>query len=263
MAAAIAIGLFTCAAAGILAALPLAPFGELGRFFFILNASLAFLLLCLAAPYRFSSQGVWSAASILALLAMVLVMAYVAALLALRGGRSSRGLLVTTAAVALATVAADGRAGAGAPGPSWAFGVNAVCASALLGSVIVGMLLGHWYLVRTRLDVSHLVVFARFFAAAVLGRAVLFAAGLIGAGAQSELGMGSYLRAAAIDRGFFFWQRILFGILGPGVFAFMVHETARMRSTQSATGILYIAVIFVMYGEFLARYLTVAGAGPM
>jgi hypothetical protein len=261
VAAAIAIGLFTCAAAGILVALPLAPFGELGRFFFILNAGLAFLLLCLAAPYRFSSQGVWSAASILALLAMVLVMAYIAALLALRGGRSSRGLLMTTAAVALVTVAADGRAGA--PGPSWAFGLNAVCASALLGSVIVGMLLGHWYLVRTRLDVSHLVVFARFFAAAVLGRAVLFAVGLIGAGAQSALGMESYLRTAAVDRGFFFWQRIIFGILGPAVFAFMVHETARIRSTQSATGILYIAVIFVMYGEFLARYLTAAGAGPM
>jgi len=43
----------------------------------------------------------------------------------------------------------------------------------------------------------------------------------------------------------------------------MVYETARIRSTQSATGILYIAVIFVVYGEFVARYLAVAGAGPM
>lgn len=263
MAAAIAIGLFTCAAAGILAALPLAPFGELGRFFFILNAGLAFLLLCLAAPYRIPAQGAWSAGSILALLAMALVIAYIAALLRLRGGRSSRGLLVTTAAVALLTVATDGVASAGAPGPVWAFGLNAICAAALLGSVIVGMLLGHWYLVRTRLDVSHLVVFARFFAAAVLGRAVLFAAGLIGTGARSDLGMGDFLRSTAVDRGFFFWQRVGFGILGPMAFAFMVHETARIRSTQSATGILYIAVIFVMYGEFLARYLTVAGAGPM
>jgi hypothetical protein len=263
VAAAIAIGLFTCAAAGILAALPLAPFGELGRFFFILNAGLAFLLFCLAAPYRIPAQGAWSAGSILAFLAMALVIAYIAALLRRRGGRSSRGLLLTTAAVALLTVATDGVASAGAPGPVWAFGLNAICAAALLGSVIVGMLLGHWYLVRTRLDVSHLVVFARFFAAAVLGRAVLFAAGLIGAGARSDLGMAAFLRSTAVDRGFFFWQRVGFGILGPLAFAFMVHETARIRSTQSATGILYIAVIFVMYGEFLARYLSVAGAGPM
>jgi hypothetical protein len=204
VAAAIAIGLFTCAAAGILAALPLAPFGELGRFFFILNSGLAFLLLCLAAPYRIPAQGAWSAGSILALLAMALVIAYIAALLRLRGGRSSRGLLMTTAAVALLSVATDGVALAGAPGPAWAFGLNAICAAALLGSVIVGMLLGHWYLVRTRLDVSHLVVFARFFAAAVLGRAVLFAAGLIGTGARSDLGMGGFLRSTAVDRGFFF-----------------------------------------------------------
>ena len=56
---------------------------------------------------------------------------------------------------------------------------------------------------------------------------------------------------------------VFFGILGPAAFAYMVRETARMRSTQSATGILYMAMIFVVYGEFLARYLTVAGAGPM
>lgn len=263
MSAAIAIGFCTSAAAGILAALLLAPFQELGRFFFILNAGLAFLFLCLSAPYRLSSQAAGSAGSILALLAMALVMAYLAALLILRRGRSSRGLLVTAAAVALVTAAADGRMAAGAPGPGWAFGLNAVGASALLGSVIVGMLLGHWYLLRTRLDVSHLVVFARFFAAAVIGRAVLFVVGLIGAASRSSSGMEMFLKTTAVDRGFFFWQRVLFGLLGPAAFAFMVHETARIRSTQSATGILYIAVIFVMYGEFLARYLAVAGAGPM
>ena len=72
-----------------------------------------------------------------------------------------------------------------------------------------------------------------------------------------------FLRLTAVDRGFFFWQRVFFGILGPAAFAYMVRETARLRSTQSATGILYMALIFVVYGEFLARYLTVAGAGPM
>lgn len=263
MSAAIAIGFFTSAAAGILAALLLAPFQALGRFFFILNAGLAFLFLCLAAPYRVSSQAGWSAGWILALLSMVLVIAYLAALLILRGDRSSRGLLVPAAAAALLAAAADGRLTAGASGPSWAFGLNAVCASMLLGSVIVGMLLGHWYLVRARLDISHLVVFARFFAAAVFGRAVLFVIGLIGAASLSASGMELFLKTTAVDRGFFFWQRVFFGLLGPAAFACMVHETARVRSTQSATGILYIAVVFVMYGEFLARYLAVAGAGPM
>lgn len=263
MSAGIAIGFFTSAAAGILAALLLAPFRELGRFFFVLNAALAFFLLCLTAPYRLSSPAATPAGRIIAGLAMALLLAYLAALLLLRGGRAWTGLLAVAAAAALFATAADGWRAAGRAGPGWLFGASAVGAAALLGSVVVGMLLGHWYLVRTRLDVSHLVTFARFFAIALAARTALLLAGLLGAGAASPGGLQRFLQETAVDRGFFFWQRVLFGIVGPAALAYMVHETARIRSTQSATGILYIAVIFVVYGEFLARYLAVAGAGPM
>ncbi len=263
MQAGIVIGFFTSAAAGILAALLLAPFRELGRFFFILNAGLAFLLLCLTAPYRVFSPGATTLGWALAGLPMALVIGYLSALVLLRRGRSWTGLLALAAAAAMAATATDGWLSAGERGPKWMFALNALCAAVLLGSVTVGMLLGHWYLVRTRLDVSHLSTFARFFGIAVVVRGALLLAALFGAGARSPLGLERFLRATAIDRGFFFWQRVFFGILGPAVFAYMVHETAHIRSTQSATGILYMAMIFVIYGEFLARYLTVAGAGPM
>jgi len=261
--AGIAIGFFTSAAAGILGALLLAPFRELGRFFFVLNAGLAFLLLCLAAPFRVSSPSAAPAGRILAAVAMALLIGYVSALLLLRRGRSWTGLLVPAAAAALLATAEDGWAAAGERGPKWMFSVAALCAAALLGSVTVGMLLGHWYLVRTRLDVSHLETFARFFAISLVARAAFFVAGLLWTGARSPLGLGRFLSEIAIDRGVFFWQRVFFGFLGPAAFAYMVHETARIRSTQSATGILYLGVIFVVYGEFLARYLALAGAGPM
>jgi len=259
----IAVGLFTSAAAGILAALLWAPFRELGRFFFVLNAGVSFVLLCLAAPYRLISPGATLAGRMLAALAMALLIGYLAALLLLRGGRSWRGLLCAAAAAALVATAVDGWLAAGERGPKWAFGINALCAAALLGSVTVGMLLGHWYLVRTRLDVSHLTTFSTLFGAALAARAALLLIGLAGMGALSPAGPLSYFRATAVDRGFFFWQRVLFGLLGPAAFAYMVRETTRLRSTQSATGILYMAMIFVIYGEFLARYLTLAGAGPM
>jgi len=263
VAAGIAIGFFTSAAAGILAALLMAPFRELGRFFFVLNAGVAFVLLCLAAPYRLSSPGATFVGRVLAGLAMILVSGYLAALLLLRRGRSWSGLLASAAATALVATATDGWLAAGEGGPKWIFGVNALCAAGLIGSVTVGMLLGHWYLVRTRLDVSHLSTFAGFFGIAIAARAALLLVGLVGAGARFPEGLEPFLRLTAVDRGFFFWQRVFFGILGPAAFAYMVRETARLRSTQSATGILYMAMIFVVYGEFLARYLTVAGAGPM
>jgi len=261
--AGIAIGFFTSAAAGILAALLLAPFREVGRFFFVLNAGLAFLFLCLAAPYRLSEPSMPPAGRILAALAMALVIGYLSALLLFRGGRSWTGLLVAAAVATLLATAQDGWLAAGERGSRWIFTIGALLAAALLGSVTVGMLLGHWYLVRTRLDVSHLTTFARFFAIALAARAALFVAGLFGDGARSPLGLKHFLRETAVDRGLFFWQRVFFGFLGPAAFAYMVCETARIRSTQSATGILYLAVIFVVYGEFLARYLALAGAGPM
>ncbi|MFQ5878339.1 MAG: hypothetical protein ACE5JH_11770 [Acidobacteriota bacterium] len=262
-ASAVATGLFTSAAAGILASLHLAPFGELRRLFFALNAGIALLFLCLALPFQGSPAAAGPTAVLIAsAAAAALVIAYVAALYLPRAG-SGKPLLGLAAAAALAATGLDGWGAAGRGSRGWLFGANALAAAALLGSVIVAMILGHWYLVRSRLSAGHLVRFARLVAGAIGVRAVLLGAGLLIYGAGSPLGPGGVLRDVAVERGFFFWQRVGFGLIGPAVLAYMIHETARIRSTQSATGILYLAVIFVLIGEFLARYLTVAGAGPI
>ncbi len=269
----IATGFFTSAAAGILGALLLAPFEDLRRFFFALNGGLAFGFLCLATPYRPGPLNLLSGeaaperlpeslGALAAALAIVLVIAYVGALY-LPGDRRGRSLLALATAAALLATTADGWQAARGGAIGWIFGANAVAAAALLGSVIVAMNLGHWYLVRWRLPVGHLVRFSLVMAAAIALRAAILVAGLWIAGARSPLGLGGFLENVAVDRAVFFWPRVGFGILGPAVFAYMVHETARIRSTQSATGILYIAVIFVIIGEFMARYLAVTGAGPM
>jgi hypothetical protein len=268
----IATGLFTSAAAGMLAALLLAPFQELRRLFFAVNAGLALGLLALGTAWRpalsfagvhgRAPDGAGDLAGAGALLAIGLTVAHIATLyLPARG--QGRGFLVAASLAALATTALDGwRAARGAAG-AWWFGASALAAAALLGSVIVAMILGHWYLVRWSLPAGHLVRYSLVMAWAVGLRAALLAAALLAFGAASPGGLRGHLAALAIERAVFFWPRIAFGIVGPAVFAYMVYETARIRSTQSATGILYIAVIFVLMGEFLARYLSVAGAGPM
>jgi len=275
-AASVATGFFTGAAAGILGAVLIAPREELGRFFSTLNAGLAAALLGLAAPLRpapfAAPPGPPSAASLLAGTALALALAFVVILYlpggrggrgVLPGGRRGRWVLVAATAAALIATALDGWAAAPQGAAAALFGANALAAAALLGSVIVAMNLGHWYLVRVRLSESHLVRFSLVMGGALAVRAVLLASGLLIFGADAPKGLRGFLSELAIDRGFFFWQRVFFGILGPAVFTYMVYETARIRSTQSATGILYIAVIFVLVGELLARFLTVAGAGPM
>jgi hypothetical protein len=42
----------------------------------------------------------------------------------------------------------------------------------------------------------------------------------------------------------------------------MVDRTARIRSTQSATGLLYVALVFVLFGELIASYLWAASGLP-
>ena len=49
--------------------------------------------------------------------------------------------------------------------------------------------------------------------------------------------------------------RWLLGLLGPTALGWMAWETARIRSTQSATGILYVVVIACFLGELTSLLL--------
>ena len=62
--------------------------------------------------------------------------------------------------------------------------------------------------------------------------------------------------------GIFFWQRVLFG-LAARLLSYLTWETAKIRSTQSATGILYVDFFTVVVGEVLAKYLLLATRVPV
>ena len=63
--------------------------------------------------------------------------------------------------------------------------------------------------------------------------------------------------------GIFFWQRVLFGLAGPALLSYLTWETAKIRSTQSATGILYVDLFTVVVGEILAKYILLATRVPV
>ena len=69
-------------------------------------------------------------------------------------------------------------------------------------------------------------------------------------------------RVAGVQEGFFFWQRVAIGLVAPAILAVMVDQTVRIRSTQSATGLLYVAVVLVVIGEMISRFLYVAAGIP-
>ena len=63
--------------------------------------------------------------------------------------------------------------------------------------------------------------------------------------------------------GIFFWQRVLFGLGGPALLSYMTWETAKINSTQSATGILYVDFFTVIVGEVLATYVLLSTKVPV
>src|SRR5258706_2087629 len=80
---------------------------------------------------------------------------------------------------------------------------------------------------------------------------------------QPGLGLPSFRHYILSTSGVFFWQRVLFGLAGPSLLSYMTWETAKIRSTQSATGILYVDFFTVVVGEVLAKYLLLATNVPV
>ena len=152
-----------------------------------------------------------------------------------------------------------------AMGPSAALTIASfVSSSALLGGSCSAMILGHWYLVLPSMDVSFLQRMVKFHIGSTIVRIVVV--GVVIAVAlvswQSPGGAGFDRYVLSIE-GVFFWQRLLFGLLGPIVLAYLTWETAKIRSTQSATGILYVDFFAVIVGELLAKYLLVSQQVPL
>jgi hypothetical protein len=140
--------------------------------------------------------------------------------------------------------------GAGAWG-LWALNAAGRLASAfLLGSTSAAMLLGHHYLTAPTMSIEPLKRFVRCMAWGLGARAALAALGwwLWHEGMVGTSGSGHIST-------FFLAIRWGMGIAGPALATLLTWKTVAIRSTQSATGILYIAMTFVLFGELTALIL--------
>ncbi len=149
-------------------------------------------------------------------------------------------------------------------GAGW-LSAGLVLGALLFGCVIWAMNLGHWYLVSKSLPFGLLVRATQAFALLALARTALALLAL-GWAARTSRGPAGDALADLVDPmrdGFFFGSRVLWGLAAPLVLAPFVVKTARMRSNQAATGLLYVAVVFVLVGELLAAYLTLRSGLPV
>lgn len=141
-----------------------------------------------------------------------------------------------------------------------AFGLRAfsfVGSALMLGSVLGAMITGHWYLVNHKLTIQPLRMAALLFLGATVLRVLFIIALMLYAAFSNETTLAESARAllSFSGNGILFWARCLIGLLGPLVFAFMIYETVKLRSTQSATGMLYATIVLVFIGEAFSKFL--------
>jgi len=143
--------------------------------------------------------------------------------------------------------------------------VSFVTSVALLGGACMAMTLGHWYLVIPSMQVSHLQSLVKVHIASTAVRMVVVAVAVWFAIAtfNAESGAPSFRHYIFSVDGIFFWQRVLFGLAGPAILSYLTWETAKIRATQSATGILYVDFFTVVVGEVLAKYIVLATHVPV
>lgn len=138
---------------------------------------------------------------------------------------------------------------------AWTAPGNALTAALLLGAVSLAMLVGHWYLVLPGLPIRHLRRMVGFLGFCVAARLALGAISIARSVPAPSLGVTSPWWVAGRMAAFFFWQRIGIGLVIPAILVVLVSRTVRISSTQSATGLLYVMMFFVLVGELISRYL--------
>ena len=239
-----------------------------GAKFFRFNAGLAatFLLIALAfRPEPVATEGLGSVGLAALVVATGALLVYWASI-----GRALsawRPLLlwatVIGGVIAMVTQGVEMSTGDMAPLPALTI-VSFLSSSALLGGACTAMILGHWYLVLPSMDVALLQSIVKFHIGSTIAR--ILVVGMVVAVAlatwQSPSGAGYDRYALSLD-GVFLWQRVLFGLGSPALLSYLTWETAKIRSTQSATGILYVDFFTVVVGEVLAKYLFLSTRVPV
>ena len=123
-----------------------------------------------------------------------------------------------------------------------------------LSSVIYAMNLGHAYLNVHGLPIRYLLR-AVYVSWCFFGLRLMW--NIIGIFVQKLTHAGDIISVAQFTTrmdGFLLWVPIFFGTILPVILMYFVKETLKVKSTQSATGILYCVVVAVLMGDLAYKY---------
>ncbi len=117
--------------------------------------------------------------------------------------------------------------------------LSSITSSAVVGAAMTGMLLGHWYLTAPTMSTKPLHQLNLYLGIACLLHFMVSVSGFF------------QLDFSTLDSTQWTWLSLkwISGIIGPLVCVFMVWQILKLKNTQSATGVLFVAVILTLIGE--------------
>jgi hypothetical protein len=133
--------------------------------------------------------------------------------------------------------------------------VGVLISGLVLGLVTAAMLLGHWYLNSPGMELAPLRRLLTAAGAAIAAQAILCAFGLTMQLLSQPAGSVAWVSFVVLR-----WS---FGLVGVTALLWMARQTLKIPNTQSATGILYVAVIGAFVGELTGLLLSAEAAFPL
>lgn len=126
-----------------------------------------------------------------------------------------------------------------------------ILSALLIGNIVFSMLLGHWYLVVPKMDESVIERVFWFFWPTLIARMAYSLVPIL----SNQTNWVDFLGNAQSWEWIIFTMRYLWGYVILIILGILTRKLIRMRSLQSATGVLYIMVFFVFIGEIIGMYM--------
>jgi hypothetical protein len=237
------------------------PYKQIGKYFFTFHSTVLLVLAAVALlagqPWRGLAQGpaFLRVEAGLSLLFALLVLVQNVVVRAAEGELRPEALILPVSVGAVYVLMGSFGATEYGVGSAVLLCFHLLSSALVLGTSLIAMSTGHWYLANAQLSFDILIRLCRIFVAAIGAKALVVA---IYAATRFE----DYWRLEDFYK-LVMGVRILAGIVLALALALMSLSCAKRHANQSATGILYVAVVFVLIGETISIYLTLGTQRPI